>query len=1086
MRFAFTCVAALALAAPGCEELETSPGEDFAVEVLRATIDAGSSPVFEVEVRVTGCPAFEAAFGANGATRAVTLVPGEGGTFRARIPRAWVAEGDVSACGEPAAICDEGGRHWCAAPGQVPATLEVTCESTGQRASAGLLVRYDIMTFLSWPLAGEVGPRPGARSALFPGDVGSLLPEDPILPYAVTVLDASGLTRVWQPGGGGASDLRAEVRVAPERVERGLVLAARGSDFWMPVGCPDGNSCPRVPTGCQAAICVSRTDWAPTAEVESELLFGTTGPGAAPHWALVAGHVDDVAYLDDGTVVALSYLPGDEATLLSYVDRATLEVDVSTWAPGHRPVSGFTRTPGGALAFLTQDPGGFDVLQVEGRELLWLGGVQGGSGRQIAGPASLSPDASQVLAWLMEGGDNGPIRPWLGLNDDLLPLEGLVRSTAPAVGWGGVAWNDEAVAIWDRERATVTAFDRAPPHARRFEKVLPPVQALLGVVGLGQRFVVTTRSGVEILDLDGTSVVDADPLPCGSSPAAPAVRAGPGRSGEVAAVLVDDAVMAFPQASPSPHVAAEVLPGPDDMTGRGSLPLGLRVSGCTAFDAAFTANGRTFALPLDRTGTDRYEGEVPAAWLEGENSPWSCMPQLTFCSVLPVVPPNRNVWCAFPRSVDARVTVACRSPARTVEATARFRYAAGVSEGAVASFLPHQVYPWSASKPHTDFLFPGDVGGLRPDDAVWPFSVSVVPGEGAAFVYQLGDEWHLRGTFPIQVDPAGWAADPLLRPRLAAKGADFWLSVGCPGPGPCPVVPVATTPGLSVAGAALVGTPIPSADLDVPVHEVFVPAGVIDLTFLEDGSLTVLSHVAGEGLGGETFLTQVDPASRAVEVVGHLPLYAVTRFSREPGGALVFVAREGDGRLHLYRFAGGLLTRAVPMVGVSPWVPWLSPEGQEIVVWNLWDGAVSASAGPLEDQYEITDLAGASPGLDGENGGVIWSAGGFHVWDRATGKVRSYTRYSPPALVRSVDAGPGLLGAFAVGDELVLTTPTGVLVLGWDDGVVLDLDPLPCGLAPTAAAVKAGPGRDGKAVAVQAGPYVLVLDRSHTLDGPVP
>ena len=65
-----------------------------------------------------------------------------------------------------------------------------------------------------------------------------------------------------------------------------------------------------------------------------------------------------------------------------------------------------------------------------------------------------------------------------------------------------------------------------------------------------------------------------------------------------------------------------------------------------------------------------------------------------------------------------------------------------------------------------------------------------------------------------------------------------------------------------------------------------------------------------------------------------------------------------------------------------------------------------------------------------------------------------------------------LLGVTVVGDKLVLTTNSGVRVLGADGSVVGGADPLPCGLSPTALAIPTGP----TTFAVAAGNFVYVFD----------
>jgi hypothetical protein len=97
------------------------------------------------------------------------------------------------------------------------------------------------------------------------------------------------------------------------------------------------------------------------------------------------------------------------------------------------------------------------------------------------------------------------------------------------------------------------------------------------------------------------------------------------------------------------------------------------------------------------------------------------------------------------------------------------------------------------------------------------------------------------------------------------------------------------------------------------------------------------------------------------------------------------------------------------------------------------------------------------------------------------GKVQVFDAAPPHALrweyriepLPGATVAPVLVGATAVGDRLVLTTSTGVRVLGTDGALLGGSDPLPCGRMVTAAAAQTAP--DTFSVGADAIQYVFDL-----------
>jgi hypothetical protein len=244
-----------------------------------------------------------------------------------------------------------------------------------------------------------------------------------------------------------------------------------------------------------------------------------------------------------------------------------------------------------------------------------------------------------------------------------------------------------------------------------------------------------------------------------------------------------------------------------------------------------------------------------------------------------------------------------------------------------------------------------------------------------------------------------------------------------------------------------------------------------------------------------------------VTVIGYFPgELARTRFSRAADGRLAFISfamPPGGGNLfsilHLADsatvenlsnptadlFIGDAVLFAFGGIDFSIiGGPQLAPDATALVA--------GVDLGPPGGPFSL--LPSADPSLypnDGDSGGAAWPAGAVALWrgisftggigsDKDEGRVESFDLAPPHArrFLYDVHALPGgpptaqLVGVTAVGDKLVLTTSSGVRVLGPDGALVGGADPLPCRLSPTALAIPTGPDT----FAVAAGNFVYVFD----------
>jgi hypothetical protein len=499
----------------------------------------------------------------------------------------------------------------------------------------------------------------------------------------------------------------------------------------------------------------------------------------------------------------------------------------------------------------------------------------------------------------------------------------------------------------------------------------------------------------------------------------------------------------------------------------------------------------TFAVPVTVTGCKAFDLEVRAGdW----TAPVSYEPQPdgTVLAEVPVEPVSHaDTSCtadaAFRQWVPTQLVATCRDAHRQATADFGTVYGAATVAYGPGDFGP----PGTLLRSTIEQVYPSA-------DPLRPYALEVSPLLEQARLLPDGVQ---RG---FRIDVGAERADPLARPRLAAGSGRLFLSAGCESSAACP--PVAVAPGVSVPSERLVT----GAD---PAGDVWVPATVLDLAFLADGRLVVLSQVGAaswpaSAADGGTVVSVVSSGASGFVVtpIAFFPgEVARTLFSRTADGHLVFLTYAHGGNLArsmLHATDGDTISSVndpagdLPVDPMSPPGVWLSPDAASMLV--------SVNSAPNVD--ELGMYLGA-PGatfalLPGDLGmpqrdgfGATWPATGFALWaegaslldppspgptSTSNGVVMRFDATPPHARtlfhqVQPLSGGPPvelLYGVIAVGDDLVLTTNSGVRVLGPDGTIIGGSDPLPCGLTPTSLATATGPST----FAVGAGNHLFVFD----------
>lgn len=570
-------VVALLMIGAGCNGVFERPGHDFSVRVLDQSPITVVGQIFApVRFAVDGCGAFDLALeNAAGERRPLDFAAQPDGTFLASVPVASMRS-DV----------------FC--PWVLPYMNEVdegsmvaTCRDAGRSATAAF----------------SIHPQLGGGWRSMDGDIRAVFPGGALgIPYFISTSAYGGevdlspgglLTSAWAP------------TLNPAAYRNSLVrprLVRSGQRAFATLGCEAGAGCPQVPIGPGELVQGERLadftvsdDYARIhtplgiAQVSSNVIdmayaadgalvvVSDTSVGRGPPQLDANGNwtYDDAARWGE-TVVwrvipAPDGAPGvvqDSATVIARMPRTTVATRLS-------------RTPSGALAFatlgLTPDSVSVRLHLTDGSTVTTSYTAEGCSIdwclNWIAGPAfvnpgvHLSPDgSSMILTYHPE-----PAQMFFWMNTDptdqvLQPFGHISHWWPPGperapiyykFGQGGAAWLPGAVALWtggdimfpseDAGPNRIQAFEATAPYAFRFEyevAALPGASRrpnLVGVIAVNDHLVLTTTTGVRILDATGRLVGGTDPFICGATTTATAEQIGP----TTVAVGVGDTVVTF-------------------------------------------------------------------------------------------------------------------------------------------------------------------------------------------------------------------------------------------------------------------------------------------------------------------------------------------------------------------------------------------------------------------------------------------------------------------------------------------------------------------------------------------------------------
>lgn len=571
------------LVCAACDGLAERPGHDFSMRALAdAPIQVTGQIYAPVPFAVDGCDAFDLALDdGSGVRRALGFSQRLDGTFEALVPAAWL-RGDR---------CVGGERGFGSTV--VEGTLVATCQDAGRSATAGfsLALRFDVVTHEAYGVvraifAGEYRDEPRwIATSEVGGEVHleywrslraqwgpALNPAAYLNPLVRPRLATSGQRAFATLGCGTPADCPPVVLAPGESVPSERLADIGLSDRW------------GVPPRGVAHVSSHVVDMAFAAD---GALVVVSDSGVARSLSSETGLASEAARW--GEIVVWRVVPAPEGSEGVAEDAAT----VIGRFPSEAVVSRLSRTAGGALAFVTLAYPGPIRGPIDSDEMsLQLHVTDGSSvttsysefipdfescraggwycGRWLSQFATsgvyLSPDAEAMI--LTQRGDE-----WLyWMNTDPLDLvwQPFGKSGYPAPitsrprqplfdprANGGAAWLPGAVALWSggdllypvrgEKAGIVQVFEDAPVRVLRYEYVVEPLPGattapvLVGVAVVGDRLVLTTTTGVRILDAMGTLVGGVDPLPCGAIPTSTAEPIGP----RTVAVGVGSAVLRF-------------------------------------------------------------------------------------------------------------------------------------------------------------------------------------------------------------------------------------------------------------------------------------------------------------------------------------------------------------------------------------------------------------------------------------------------------------------------------------------------------------------------------------------------------------
>lgn len=525
------------------------------------------------------------------------------------------------------------------------------------------------------------------------------------------------------------------------------------------------------------------------------------------------------------------------------------------------------------------------------------------------------------------------------------------------------------------------------------------------------------------------------------------------------------------QANPGSDFAVRPsLPGPLRASGRITVPFDFTVDGCAAFDAAMRGPDRSsHPVAVRARSGGGFTADLPTAWLRDD-----------------------TMACADddlqPRAGAVSLEITCRDAGRTVTLEVATSHATAARAVRLWRYFPMAV----------QFVFPGV-------DPVLPFVLA--PSLNSRYAYFGAAVPTASGGSVVAAPISSFWGDAALspQPRLALQGRSmFLLGTGEDFFPPC--APITVAPGLAApCTSLLVGDPtVPDQGLH-PYAE--VPSQAFDAAFLPDGRLLVLSQLVDawpHPTASVLSVVEGEPGGwRTTRVLAvHPGEWLRSGLVQEPGGGIAWLSlvvpdAPGPVRSVLHVTDGDLVADLqdplAPLTlgerqdgGVWAEATWLSPDGSFVVVRGADDGLW---LGPLDGPFTRLRADSLPGGLTGV--GAAWPSGAVALWSGTTldrgaaldwdyGQVQVFEAAPPHARRYNLFVGslPGahrptqLVDATAVGDRLVLTTTSGVRILGPGGELIGGADPLPCGLSPTSLAARVGPST----VAVGAGQHVFTFD----------
>ncbi len=488
--------------------------------------------------------------------------------------------------------------------------------------------------------------------------------------------------------------------------------------------------------------------------------------------------------------------------------------------------------------------------------------------------------------------------------------------------------------------------------------------------------------------------------------------------------------------------------------GKLSVRVGFTVSGCDAFDPAIRIGASAHAIDASRQGDGTWLADVPVDWLRVED--FDCLHD-----------------ALRPHASRADLVVTCRDGGRSASAGLDVAYGTATRAFEAEAATPVSEVRYLFASP--DPLHPVAMQVSWVED-----SVLIQTGAGASFAVGIG----AGALVGLEGGGVHVEARPLAETRavVAEGGTSFVYSMGCPLGSACPDLQIDATTALPSEAVAWMGDESAWWDSRVPRF-------VLDMSTTDEQSVAVLSQPEPSPWNPTSVLSVVTKApgyvAPEVKVLGVFPGELVqSRFSRLPDGRLAWLAwiipDVGPIRSVLRTTDGATVdARSDPTGDEAIGEMWGSSGMQRVYV-NV-SGRLSPDASRIVlsggrligvDGGSTTLPAANWYAVDGNGSDVAWPTGAVALWKGldwifgvgGSGTLEVFDAAPPHARRFAYDVGPlpgggnaALYGATAVGDRLVLTTASGVRVLGPDGALVGGADPLPCGLATTSRATRVGP-----------------------------